>query len=131
MIPSSLRSHPPQGKELAVLEPNSLGNHDLAVSKDGRFVSVASFTSEVKVWELKYGKEVTEFKGEGEGRRPRREHLHMRACVHACVCACVTVYVRVLACLPQACACAPNNAGCMRCWLCAVSLLCPLSQSWH
>jgi hypothetical protein len=35
------------GRELALLEPNSLANHDLAVSADGRFVAVASFTAEV------------------------------------------------------------------------------------
>jgi WD40 repeat protein len=32
-----------------VLEPNSLANHDLAVSLDGRFVAVASFTAEVGI----------------------------------------------------------------------------------
>lgn len=40
-----------------MLEPNSLANHDLAVSYDGRFVAVATFTAEVKIWEMKYGKE--------------------------------------------------------------------------
>eukprot|EP00201_Polytomella_parva_P003106 CAMPEP_0175077454 /NCGR_PEP_ID=MMETSP0052_2-20121109/23406_1 /TAXON_ID=51329 ORGANISM="Polytomella parva, Strain SAG 63-3" /NCGR_SAMPLE_ID=MMETSP0052_2 /ASSEMBLY_ACC=CAM_ASM_000194 /LENGTH=474 /DNA_ID=CAMNT_0016346935 /DNA_START=206 /DNA_END=1629 /DNA_ORIENTATION=+ len=42
------------GKLLATLEPNSLKNHDLTVSADGRFLAVASFTSEVKVWEMTY-----------------------------------------------------------------------------
>ncbi|MEW5317650.1 MAG: hypothetical protein WDW38_008932 [Sanguina aurantia] len=46
-----------QGREVAMLEPNSLANHDLAVSYDGRFVAVATFTAEVKIWEMKYGKE--------------------------------------------------------------------------
>lgn len=61
----------PQGRELAMLEPNSLTNHDLAVSADGRFVAVASFTAEVKIWELKWAKETGDFKGgwaeKGEG----------------------------------------------------------------
>ncbi|KAG1663887.1 hypothetical protein FOA52_014700 [Chlamydomonas sp. UWO 241] len=45
-----------QGNELATLEIASLGNHDLAVSIDGRFISVACFTSEVKIWEVKCDK---------------------------------------------------------------------------
>jgi hypothetical protein len=36
------------GQQLATFEPNSLGNHRLAVSGDGRFIGVASFTAEVK-----------------------------------------------------------------------------------
>ena len=59
---------PPQGKELAVLEPNSLGNHELEVSADGRFIAVASFTSEVKIWEVKVARDSGEVTGElGEG----------------------------------------------------------------
>ena len=54
-----------QGRELAVLEPNSLGNHDLAVSVDGRFIAVASFTSEVKLWEVKYSRDVGDITGKG------------------------------------------------------------------
>ncbi|GAX85174.1 hypothetical protein CEUSTIGMA_g12592.t1 [Chlamydomonas eustigma] len=46
-----------QGKEMAALEPNSLGNHELALSGDGRFIAVASFTSEVKIWEVKTAKD--------------------------------------------------------------------------
>eukprot|EP00798_Chlamydomonas_sp_ICE-L_P005050 gene5050-34839_t len=46
-----------QGVELAVLEPNSLANHDLAVSLDGRFIAVASFTSEVKIWEMRFARD--------------------------------------------------------------------------
>jgi hypothetical protein len=52
-----------QGREIATLEPNSLRNHDLAVSPDGRFVAVASFTAEVKIWELRWAKDTGEFKG--------------------------------------------------------------------
>jgi hypothetical protein len=37
------------GQQLATFEPNSLGNHRLAVSGNGRFIAVASFTAEVKV----------------------------------------------------------------------------------
>ncbi|GFH07156.1 uncharacterized protein HaLaN_01917, partial [Haematococcus lacustris] len=51
------------GRELAVLEPNSLANHNLALSNDGRFVAVASFTAEVKLWELKWARDTGEFKG--------------------------------------------------------------------
>ena len=59
---------PPQGKELAVLEPNSLCNHELEVSADGRFIAVASFTSEVKIWEVKVARDSGEVTGElGEG----------------------------------------------------------------
>ena len=46
-----------------MLEPNSLGNHDLAVSLDGRFIAVASFTSEVKIWEMRFAKDMPAFKG--------------------------------------------------------------------
>jgi hypothetical protein len=53
-----------QGKEIAVLEPNSLGNHELAVSGDGRFIAVASFTSEVKIWEMKAAKDTGAVTGE-------------------------------------------------------------------
>lgn len=56
-----------QGRELAMLEPNSLVNHGLAVSADGRFVAVASFTAEVKIWEVKYAKDTGDFKGETRG----------------------------------------------------------------
>mmetsp|Transcript_5000 Transcript_5000/g.10801 ORF Transcript_5000/g.10801 Transcript_5000/m.10801 type:complete len:454 (+) Transcript_5000:147-1508(+) len=52
-----------RGNQLAVLEPNSLANHDLALSNDARFVAVASFTSEVKIWELKFARDTLEFKG--------------------------------------------------------------------
>lgn len=52
-----------QGREVGVLEPNSLGNHDLAVSLDGRFIAVASFTSEVKIWEVKVARESGEVTG--------------------------------------------------------------------
>ncbi len=45
------------GREIALLEPNSLANYGLSVSGDGRFVAVASFTAEVKVWELKWSAE--------------------------------------------------------------------------
>jgi len=43
-----------QGSQMAVFEPNSLANHQLSVSSNGRFIAVASFTSDVKVglWEV-------------------------------------------------------------------------------
>lgn len=44
------------GRQLAVLEPNSLANHNLAVSADGRFIAVSSFTAEVKIWEARVGR---------------------------------------------------------------------------
>lgn len=52
-----------QGNELATLEPASFANYDLALSNDGRFVAVATFTSEVKIWELRYNKDNVGFKG--------------------------------------------------------------------
>lgn len=52
-----------QGKTLATLEPASLANHDLAVSNDGRFVAVATFTADVKIWELRFSKEGIAFTG--------------------------------------------------------------------
>ncbi|KAL6750671.1 WD40-repeat-containing domain protein [Haematococcus lacustris] len=58
-----VRVYSAQGRELAVLEPNSLANHNLALSNDGRFVAVASFTAEVKLWELKWARDTGEFKG--------------------------------------------------------------------
>ncbi|KAI8469467.1 MAG: WD40-repeat-containing domain protein [Monoraphidium minutum] len=45
------------GKPLAIFEPNSLGNHALAVSAGGRFFAVASFTADVKVWEVEWGRD--------------------------------------------------------------------------
>ena len=51
-----------QGDLLAVIEPNSFLNHDVALSRDGRFFSVASFTSDAKVWELQFGRDGS-FKG--------------------------------------------------------------------
>ncbi|KAG2482478.1 hypothetical protein HYH03_018585 [Edaphochlamys debaryana] len=51
-----------QGREMAVFEPNALTNHDLAVSLDGRFVAAATFSSDVKIWEMKYSRE-GEFRG--------------------------------------------------------------------
>ncbi|GLI63451.1 hypothetical protein VaNZ11_006423 [Volvox africanus] len=51
-----------QGREVAVFEPNALANHDLAVSSDGRFVAAATFSSDVKIWEMKYSRE-GEFRG--------------------------------------------------------------------
>jgi hypothetical protein len=56
-------SPPSQGKELATLEPASLANHDLAVSPDGRFISVASFTCEAKLWEVKCARETGQVTG--------------------------------------------------------------------
>ncbi|KAF5843867.1 WD40-repeat-containing domain protein [Dunaliella salina] len=52
-----------QGKELAKLDPNSLLNHSLVVSRDGRFAAVASFTSEIRFWELKWEKGTGAFRG--------------------------------------------------------------------
>jgi hypothetical protein len=37
------------GAQLAEFAPNSFDNHGLAVSADGRFIAVPSFTAEVKV----------------------------------------------------------------------------------
>lgn len=37
------------GSQLAEFAPNSFQNHGLAVSADGRFIAVPSFTAEVKV----------------------------------------------------------------------------------
>ena len=37
------------GSQLAEFAPNSFANHGLAVSADGRFIAVPSFTAEVKV----------------------------------------------------------------------------------
>ena len=37
------------GQQLGVFEPNSLANHGLAVSGNGRFIAVSSFTADVKV----------------------------------------------------------------------------------
>ncbi|GLC40138.1 hypothetical protein PLESTB_000881000 [Pleodorina starrii] len=51
-----------QGREVAVFEPNALANHDLAVSADGRFIAAATFSSDVKIWEMKYTRE-GEFRG--------------------------------------------------------------------
>lgn len=45
------------GRLLSTFEPNSLGNHALAVSAGGRFFAVASFTADVKVWEVEWGRE--------------------------------------------------------------------------
>lgn len=59
----------PQGRELGVFEPNALANHDLALSADGRFIAVASFSADVKVWEMKYTRE-GEFRGELPGSYP-------------------------------------------------------------
>ncbi|PNW86947.1 hypothetical protein CHLRE_02g102450v5 [Chlamydomonas reinhardtii] len=50
------------GRELAEFEPNALANHDLAVSLDGRFIAAATFSSDVKIWEMKYTRE-GEFRG--------------------------------------------------------------------
>jgi hypothetical protein len=51
-----------QGREVAIFEPNALANHDLAVSNDGRFIAAATFSSDVKIWEMKYTRE-GEFRG--------------------------------------------------------------------
>ncbi|KXZ48528.1 hypothetical protein GPECTOR_27g699 [Gonium pectorale] len=52
-----------KGREVAMFEPNALANHDLAVSpRDGRFVAAATFSSDVKIWEMKYSRE-GEFRG--------------------------------------------------------------------
>ena len=43
------------GAQLAEFAPNSFQNHGLAVSADGRFIAVPSFTAEVKVgggWDI-------------------------------------------------------------------------------
>ncbi|GBF98421.1 hypothetical protein Rsub_10486 [Raphidocelis subcapitata] len=60
------------GRQLGAFEPNSLENHALAVSPGGRFLAVASFTSDVKarplaflslgvcfehVWEIEWGRD--------------------------------------------------------------------------
>lgn len=37
------------GARLAEFAPNSFNNHRLALSADGRFLAVASFTADVKV----------------------------------------------------------------------------------
>jgi len=52
-----------QGKELAMLDPSSFLNHSLVVSRDGRFVAVASFTAEIRFWELKWAKDTGAFRG--------------------------------------------------------------------
>ena len=46
-----------QGREVGHAEPNSLDNYQLAVSQDSRFLAVASFTSDVKIWELRHSKD--------------------------------------------------------------------------
>lgn len=51
-----------QGRELAVFEPAALANHELAVSPDGRFIAAATFSTDVKIWEMKYSRE-GEFRG--------------------------------------------------------------------
>lgn len=51
-----------KGRPVATFEPASLANHGLALSLDGRFMAVASFSPDVKIWEMKYGRE-GEFKG--------------------------------------------------------------------
>ncbi|GFR51981.1 hypothetical protein Agub_g14508 [Astrephomene gubernaculifera] len=51
-----------KGSLLASFEPSALANHDLAVSYDGRFIAAATFSSDVKIWEMKYSRE-GEFRG--------------------------------------------------------------------
>lgn len=46
---------------LSLFEPNSFRNHDMALSNNGRFVTVATFTADAKIWELQYKK--GEYKG--------------------------------------------------------------------
>lgn len=45
-----------QGDEVGRFEPSSLANYDLAVSLEGRFIAVASFSPDVKIWEVNYQK---------------------------------------------------------------------------
>ncbi|CAD7701929.1 unnamed protein product [Ostreobium quekettii] len=51
-----------KGDVLSVIEPNSFRNHDVTLSGDGRFLSVASFTADAKVWEVQFSRDGT-FKG--------------------------------------------------------------------
>jgi hypothetical protein len=60
-----------QGREIGVFEPNSLTNHGLAVSTDGRFLAVASFTAEVKIWEVRAAKQTGDFQGTYNFFEPR------------------------------------------------------------
>eukprot|EP00879_Flechtneria_rotunda_P007547 GHRR01007917.1.p1 GENE.GHRR01007917.1~~GHRR01007917.1.p1 ORF type:complete len:307 (+),score=87.00 GHRR01007917.1:2753-3673(+) len=46
-----------EGSALAEFQPNSFENHQLAVSANGRFICVASFTADVMVWEVQFGRE--------------------------------------------------------------------------
>lgn len=45
------------GGSLAEFKPNSFENHALAVSANGRFICVASFTADVMVWEVQWGRD--------------------------------------------------------------------------
>lgn len=45
------------GGSLAEFKPNSFHNHALAVSANGRFICVASFTADVMVWEVQWGRD--------------------------------------------------------------------------
>ncbi|KAK3281961.1 hypothetical protein CYMTET_10280 [Cymbomonas tetramitiformis] len=44
------------GRPIQMLDTNQLKNHMAAISPDGRFIAAAAFTSDVKIWEAKYGK---------------------------------------------------------------------------
>jgi hypothetical protein len=65
-----------------VFEPNALANHDLAVSLDGRFIAVATFQADVKLWEMKHSRE-GDFKGGSVVPMACRAHfLYGARCSH-------------------------------------------------
>eukprot|EP00878_Enallax_costatus_P010560 GHUV01011027.1.p1 GENE.GHUV01011027.1~~GHUV01011027.1.p1 ORF type:complete len:367 (+),score=82.44 GHUV01011027.1:462-1562(+) len=45
------------GGEMGEFHPNSFANHALAVSPNGRFIAVASFTADVMIWEVQWGRD--------------------------------------------------------------------------
>lgn len=43
-----------------MLNTNQLVNHSAVISPNGRFFAAATFTAEVKIWELQWGKSVSD-----------------------------------------------------------------------
>ena len=48
-----------QGVLLSSFSPNSFVNHDLAVSYNAQLASIATFTADAKVWDLKFSRDGT------------------------------------------------------------------------
>jgi sugar lactone lactonase YvrE len=44
------------GKLVEMVNTNQLVNNGMAISPDGRFFAAATFTADVKIWELSWGK---------------------------------------------------------------------------